>query len=169
MKTILSTLALIATTTIFGQNVTLNVKLHSIQSLTINPSQTEVNLNYHTKQDYEDGVSNLQSDHLEIYSTGGFKIQVVSSDLINPEENIEVGTISLVASNGNNGLPDADFTTTVLSSSATTIISSNVGGVDKTFNVEYKGGGGNQYVNKYHSGEEPTIYTTTVTYTISPL
>lgn len=172
MKTTILTLSLLATALVSGQtsgNVTLNVNLHSIQSLTINPSQEIVDLDYYTKADYLNGVSSLQQDHLEVYSTGGFKIQVTSSDLVNPNETIPVSTITLVASDGSDALIGVDYSPTILSSSPTTIVSSNLGGADKTFNVEYQGGGSNQYLNKYHSGEEPTTYTTIITYTISPL
>lgn len=172
MKTTILTLALLATALVSGQtsgNVTLNVNLHSIQSLTINPSQEIVDLDYHTKADYLNGVSNLQQDHLEVYSTGGFKIQIQSSDLVNPSETLSMATITLTASNGSNAPLGVDYFSTVLTSLPTTIVSSNLGGADKTFNIEYQGGGSNQYLNKYHSGEEPTTYTTIITYTISPL
>lgn len=172
MKTTILTLSLLVTALVYGQtsgNVTLNVNLHSIQSLVVNPSQEIVNLDYQTKADYLNGVSSLQQDHLEVYSTGGFKIQIQSSDLVNPSETLSMSTITLIASNGSNTPLGVDYFQTVLSSSPTTIVSSNLGGADKTFNVEYQGGGSNQYLNKYHSGEEPTTYTTVITYTISPL
>ena len=153
---------LLLVTTMFAQtsqSVNFKINLYSVQSLVINPTQTEVELNYQSKEDYLNGVSTIQNDHLEIYSTGGFKIQAQSTDLTNPEENIDLSSVTLVPSNGSNSIPGSTYTTSTLSNNPVTIIESNIGGVDKNFSIEYIGAGSNQYVNKYHSGEEPTTYT----------
>ena len=54
-----------------------------------------------------------------------------------------------------------------LTSADQTLISSNHGVVDKTINVEYKGAGADAYINNYIASQNPTVYTTELTYTIT--
>lgn len=62
---------------LYAQNsVTLNVNLYPIQTLMVNTSQKEVNLEFKTREDYRNGVVSEQQDHLTIYSTGGFQVKV---------------------------------------------------------------------------------------------
>lgn len=154
---------------------TLNVKLNPIQTLVVNPSQTTVDLVYTTKDDYANGVKSAQQDHLSIYSTGGFEVSVKSagSELTkssagnaSPSGNIAANTISIVPSKGNQEITGATYTTQALSATNQAIVSSATGGVDKTINIEYQGGDANKYLNHYVAGQTPTVYTTTVTYTI---
>ncbi|MEO8254224.1 MAG: hypothetical protein ABI554_07520 [Flavobacterium sp.] len=151
-------------------NVTLNVKLHPIQTLVVNPAQKTVNLDYNTVGDYKDGVTSTQADHLTIYSTGGFQVKVKSAgDLAETSagtEKIATNSIQITAKAGTNGLTAATYSSTSLESTEKSLITSTTGGVDKKINIEYKGAGADAYVNKYIAGQNPTIYTTTVTYTI---
>lgn len=156
-----------------AQNVTLNVKLNPIQTLVVNPAQETVNLEYHTKEHYASGVSSTLTDHLSVFSTGGFAVTVKSAGthLTNTVKSgahgdIEAGTIQIVASNGTDAINSATNNTISLSGSEQTLVSSIYGAVDKTINVEYKGADANQYINYYVAGQEPTVYTTELTYTI---
>ncbi|WP_156104487.1 hypothetical protein [Chryseobacterium populi] len=45
-------------------------------------------------------------------------------------------------------------------------MTSSNGGVDKKISVEYKGAGANAYLDNYVAGQDPTVYTTELTYTI---
>lgn len=148
--------------------VTLNVKLHPIQTLVVNAGQKTVDLNYTTKADYSDGVAVDQADHLSIYSTGAFAINVKSSSdkLTGTSATIDANTITLTPSLGTSQLTGSTLNTVTLSNVASTIISNTVGGVDKTFNIKYTGADADAYVNKYFNAENPTVYTTTVIYTI---
>lgn len=65
--------------TAYAQNVTLNVKLKPIQTLVVNSRQRTVDLEYNSKEDYKNGVSKTNADHLNIYSTGGFQVNVKSA------------------------------------------------------------------------------------------
>lgn len=149
---------------------TLNVKLYPIQTILIGTDNT-VNLEYQTKEDYSNGVTSNMTDHLIVYSTGGFAVKV-KSDKENLEytskDEIAVSTINLQASLGSdNKLTDAKFPAVEkLTNSYASLISSSVGGTGLKFNVAYKGEGNNAYVNKYYNVENPNVYTTTVTYTI---
>jgi hypothetical protein len=155
-----------------SDNVTLNIKLHPIHTLLVNPSQTEVDLAYQTKEDYANGVNALRANHLTVYSTGGYEIKVNSfgSELINSNPgargNIDAGTVNITASNGSKAQEGASYTTQPLSTTGSTIVSATTGGVDNNYNIEYKGKNANAYLNHYVAGQNPTVYTTTVTYTI---
>ncbi|MGV0978928.1 hypothetical protein [Empedobacter falsenii] len=151
---------------------TLNVKLHPIQTIVIGGDNT-VNLEYKSEKDYSTGVTANMNDHLIVYSTGGFAVKVKSENenLVFTKEGksdqIAVNTINLKATLGTgNELNAPTFKNVVLTNSDENLISSTVGGTDLKFNVAYNGKGKNDYVNKYYNVENPTIYTTTVTYTI---
>ncbi|WP_312149317.1 hypothetical protein [Empedobacter sp.] len=148
---------------------TLNVKLHPIQTILIGANST-VDLEYQTKEDYSNGVTKTMNDHLIVYSTGGFAVKVKSENenLVRKEgdSKIDVKTINLVATLGSGNESGSTFKEVTLDKSDKNLISSDVGGTDLKFNVAYSGIGNNDYVNKYYNVEKPTVYTTTVTYTI---
>ena len=149
---------------------TLNVKLHPIQTIVIGGNT--VDLEYKSKEDYSKGVTKTMNDHLTVYSTGGFAVNVKSEDknLVftkdGKTDKIAVSTINLVATLGSDNKSKSTFSKVVLDKSNKPLISSNVGGTNLKFNVAYSGIGNNDYVNKYNNVENPTVYTTTVTYTI---
>jgi len=185
MKKIILTSAIIFATVAasFAQNsteiqqrtdaATLNVKLNAIQTIEVNSAQKSVNLEYKNKNDYKMGVTSEQQDHLKIYSTGGFFVNVQSdADDIkraNGDETISAATIHVKASAGKtSSLAGAKYGDISLSTTPKdALISSTTGGVDKNFNITYTGMGGDEYVNKYYNDENPTVYTTVVTYTIA--
>lgn len=151
------------------ENVTLNVRLHPIQSLSIHPSQKIVDLNYVNKNDYLNGVSSEQQDHISIFSTGGFEISVKNdnSTINQSGKSIEASTLKIKAENGSQPIAGTpEFQERPLSPNEQFIVRSNVGAVDKTFNVKYTGAADNTYIDNYVVGQTPTVYTTTVTYTI---
>lgn len=152
-------------------SVTLSVRLSPIQTLLVNSSQKDIDLVYSDASDYKNGVSSEQKDHLKIFSTGAFTINVHSSadDIKRNEgsESIAANTLTVKAAAGaSNAMADATVGEVNLSTTATNIISSGVGGVDKNFNITYSGMGADTYVDKYYNNESPTVYSTTVTYTI---
>lgn len=155
-----------------SDQVTLNVELHPIQTLFINSTQEKVDLEYKLTTDYSAGVSSLQEDHLKIYSTGAFIVQVQSAtnDIKRAGgiETISASTIKVKAELGStNSLAGQTMAEVALSTTPTNLINSGVGGVDKNFNITYSGLDLNGYVNNYFNDENPTVYTTTVTYTIA--
>lgn len=111
--------------------------------------------------------------HLTVYSTGAFAVNVQSKDAqlssVNTSitEKINAADIKLTPTAGTtNPLSGSKLSTVTLSTTPTELISSNIGGVDKTFNVKYSAAGADSYLNKYFNVENPTTYTTVVTYTI---
>ena len=152
-------------------SVTLSLRLSPIQTLFVNSSQKNIDLVYTDASDYKNGVTSEQKDHLKIFSTGAFTVNVHSeSDDItrsDGEESILAHTLKVKAAPGaSNALTNATVNEVNLSSTATNLISSGVGGADRNFNITYSGMGADAYVNKYYDHESPTVYSTTVTYTI---
>src|SRR5690606_37430535 len=82
--------------------VTLNVRLHHIQTLIINPDQKVVDLDYDTKDDYANGVQVTKNDHLQVYSTVGFglKVKASGSEPTGTANTIAANTIGITASPG---------------------------------------------------------------------
>ena len=150
---------------------TLNVKLYPIQTIMIGGENT-INLEYKTKDNFKNGVSKKVDDHIEVYSTGGFEIKAKTNNanLVGTGENskfIESSDIELLATNGSSSLDVGSMVKAQLNGTTeVSLLTSSVGGVDKTFNVEYFAAGGDKYINHYVNSENPTKYTTEVTYTI---
>lgn len=166
---LLAATGLLAFATTKAQNVTLNVRLKPIQTLVVNSGQQTVNLDYVTTADYADGVSANNTDHLSIYSTGGFQVKVKSDQaaMQNGNKSIQVNTIQIKATAGTHAIDNAQYEQNVqLSNTEQTIVSATNGAVNKTINVEYKGAGGEAYLDNYIANYDPTVYTTQLTYTI---
>lgn len=151
---------------------TLNINLYPIQTIVVNAGTNIADLDYETKEDYKNGVSITKEDHLKIYSTGGFTVTVktISPTLTNTLNNgisIDAGDITVTASKGTtNGIEGLSYNSISLSTSDTELISSPLGGNNKTFNIKYAAKGGDKYVNKYVKTQSPTVYTTQVVYSI---
>ena len=155
-----------------GDNkVNLAVHIHPIQTLVIK-NEKEVVLVYSKKTHFEEGVSKNVEDHIEVYSTGGFEIKAKTNNpnLVGTGANkitIASSDIKLLATNGTSSLDVGNMVEAKLDGkNEVSLLTSSEGGVDKTFNVKYSAAGGNEYINHYVSSENPTIYTTEVTYTI---
>ena len=158
-----------------SDNATVNVKLYPIQTIVVNPDNKVVNLDYQTTTDYQDGVNVDNIDHLKIYSTGGFEVKVsAAGDLTSSDatKNISAADIKITASAGTaNPLTSTTSNTYKsinLSNTNQLLVDNATGGVNKTVSVNYAAAGADAYVDKFINGENPTVYTTTVTYTISP-
>ncbi|MBW8360842.1 MAG: hypothetical protein K0M56_01500, partial [Kaistella sp.] len=84
-----------------AQNATLNVVLHPVQSIIVSTGSSTVNLVYDDATKYDSGVSLEMTDHLQVYSTGGFQVSV-SVPAANLENDITTGTGSTetIAANG---------------------------------------------------------------------
>lgn len=151
-----------------------NVNLYPIQSITVNALQKTVDLDYKLKSDYSDGVSLLQEDHLEVYSTGGFQIFVKAggSELTNAAAttygNINNSDITIATTDGTNPIGAVTNVASVtLSDANQSILTATSGAVDKTVSITYGAAGGNTYEDKYIASSSPTTYTTQLTYTIT--
>lgn len=158
-------------------NATINVNLKPFQSIIVNTGQTDVDLDFVDADDYEDGVTSEQVNHLNVYSTGAFEITVMSAasatDLtttsLNPDDKkIAIGDIKITATDGGlNPLTGADMPTVTLATTDQPLITSDAGGFNKNFNVTYTADG--DYVNHYLDGAtgNDTTYSVDVVYTIA--
>lgn len=151
----------------------LTVKLMPIQTITIN--QSSVQLLYDTEAKYKAGVTLPQEDHFKVYSTGGFTVNVNSTaDLLegegNTDKTIDASTITVEAKSGTNSsnLVLTGVTAVPLSKEGSTLFTSDRGGVDLNFNVDYVGGTLTDYFDKLFNASSASVFKTTVTYSITP-
>ena len=153
---------------------TLNVKLYPIQTIIVNPLNKTVNLEFTSVTEYANGVDQDQEDHLQVYSTGGFQINVKALGNLTSSGagTIDLADIKVTASPGTtNALTDTaagTYKSVDLTTANQLLVDNAVGGINKSINVNYAALGGATYVDKYINGQNPTVYTTEVTYTISP-
>lgn len=138
-----------------SDNVTLNIILRPIQTITVNPLQKTVDLVYDSVDKYEQGNSSRQTEHLEIFSSGGFAVQVSGTSFEMD------GDIKIIADPVQPN-PTYSFTSVDLNQTPTDLIIGGRGGRQK-FNVTYDNSGG---ANKYFDKEYKT-YTSEITYTIT--
>ena len=165
---IIASFIVLGLSTVQAQTVTLNVKLKPIQTLVVNTAQKTVDLEYSSKDDYSKGVTSTNTDHLSIYSTGGFEVKVKSAEatMTNAGKNIKANSIQVIPSAGTNAVSGAAYTPQSLDAAEKVLVSSASGGVDKNISVAYKGAGADAYLDNYVAGQTATVYTTTLTYTI---
>lgn len=174
MKNSLIILAFImfAGISVFSQTsgtVNINITLHPIQILKINPAQTEVALNYTDEDDYKNGVRNLQENHLTIYSSSGYEVSVFSDHAAFLSGEAEAQRPSFLISAL---LPEAapggiNVSNIHLLNYKQNIISSNRPNFGINFDVEYQGLGNNSYLKHLHSENlEATVHRTRVTYSL---
>ncbi|ACU08634.1 hypothetical protein FIC_02199 [Flavobacteriaceae bacterium 3519-10] len=152
-------------------NVTLNVNLYPLQSITVNPSSSVVNLDYKTSADYLGGVNKTEANHLTVFSTGAFDVKVKSNaaSLTGPTGTtaIPLKDIQILATQGSTN-PLTGFTP--LTAVTLTQNDQIIGGSDTfgsgNINVNYKAAGNNEYLSRVVKGTTPTTYTASLTYSI---
>lgn len=152
-------------------NVTVNIRFKPIQAIVVNPSQKTVDLVYETKDHYASGVSSEQKDHLTVFSTGGFQVNVKSNGEFKRGDGAEVisaGDVKILASLGTNTAV-GEFNEQALTTGDTPIITASEGGSVLNYNIKYDNtaaGASYQYINRYIHDDAESVYTAQVTYTI---
>lgn len=154
-----------------SDNVKVNIKFKPIQSIVVNSAQKTVDLVYATKDNYANGVSAEMLDHLEVFSTGGFIVTAnTDGDFTRTGGGtIPANNVTVIATHGTS-TTIGTFTNVGLSTAPTTLITADEGGTALNYNVTYDNtaGASNVYINNYIHGDSPeSIYTATVTYTIT--
>jgi hypothetical protein len=154
-------------------DVTVSIKFTPIQSIVVNPAQETVDLVYAEKDDYLKGVSKKMEDHLTVFSTGGFVVNVKSDGDFKRGDGtmvIPAGDMKITVENGTDNTGTADFTTQSLSTSDLPVITAKKGGNELKYNVTYDNkiaGSSYNYINRYiHNDSPESVYTAKVTYTI---
>lgn len=148
-------------------NVQFNLVLTDVQSITLNQNQKNVTIVLNNTQDFTNGKTLAQPDHLKISSTSDYEIKVgASSQLKGGSVNIPVGTIGISPSLGSRGGPNNTsliFSDVYLSTNQQTLVHSEDGDILRSFDIDYKVTGGSDYYNK-----PVGTYSTTITYSILP-
>lgn len=148
-------------------NANLNVVLSDVRSITINPAQSTVALNFASSTDYLNGVFVNQAAHLEVTSTGGYQIKVkaATASLVNNTSTIPVSSITLTPTLSAGSTDEGVSLFPVpLSATQQPIITTTNGNSRIFFDMRYQASGGQDYINKA-SG----TYVTTITFSIEPL
>lgn len=162
-------LVLLGGTALAQTGVRLNIELHDVQHLVINPDQSTVTLAYHTLADYQNGVESVQKAHLSVFSTSGYevKVKMANQDFIKlgqaQTEKIPAPLIRVKATSTHIG--QANTASGVLSTNKETIISSDSPTLNGLFDVTYTGPGADglmQYVEKNNT----VTFTNDVLYSI---
>lgn len=146
-------------------SVTLNVNLYPIQTLVVNTSQKEVNLEYKTRADYRNGTVSELEDHLTIYSTGGFQVKVRAVTAANDKDVLD--NVTVIASSGSKPLNQSNvvYSDTIISEREQQIISATKGATDKSVNISYKGAGNDTFIG-FTKKNAPANLSYSVVYTI---
>lgn len=150
-----------------SNTVTLNVKLKPVQTLIVT-GQDNVDLIYQTEDNYTNGVSKKMDDQLTIYSTGSYEVSVSANTptMVQGGKTMDVSSIQVVPTSGSDGPLNATYTPQSLSGNVQTLVTSTTGTVNTKISIEYKGADANAYIDNYIAGQDPTVYTTTLTYSI---
>lgn len=151
-------------------NAIVNIKFQPVQSIVVNPASKIVDIVYKTKDNYADGVSIQKDDHLEVFSTGGFQVNVsIDKDFTRTAGGtIDADDVTVKANLGASTTIGI-FYEVALSTTPTLFIAGTSGGTALKYNVTYDNtaGAGNVYIDKYvHPDTPESVYTGTVTYTI---
>lgn len=149
--------------------VNLNIVLNPIQTITVNAGQKEVNIIYSSIDDYTNGVSVPQDDHIQVFSTGGFQVKVNSAENLtnNLNETISASDVTVLATNGADNEVENEIIEPVALGGDQILIASATGGRNLNYNVTYNNtlGAADKYLNLYDK-DANNIFTATVTYTI---
>ena len=128
----------------------LMVTLNSILSISVNTES--IHLEYKTVSDYENGVqTDFIANHLNVYSTGGYDVSVRYD---NPMLDNSVGNTKTATDMFNSiqvGVQGKGYT--ALDRQAKSIITSEKGGMNVMYNVNYKGQGTEKYRDFIQNGK----------------
>lgn len=150
-------------------SVAINISLHPIQILKINPTQSEVLISYENEEDYQQGVVSVQENHLTVFSTSGFEVSVFSSALPEIETQgrevqltpIQIGVQAPESASGAINVGNIQ-----LQHFKQNIISSNRQDFGISFDIEYQGLGENIYLEHQSKNMQPSVLSTKVIYSI---
>lgn len=161
-----------------SDKVTVNLIFKPIQSIQVNPSQKTVNFEYSSPGDYMNGLLGEKTqtfdDHLTVYHSGGFQVDVQSSGFLNSGNLLDETEdhVTITATNGtDNDRSDYIFVNnfSLNKNQSSTFITSPGGGMGLKFHVAYTHNDSETNRAKYidlTTGEVTTVYTAEVTYTI---
>jgi hypothetical protein len=143
---------------------TVHIKLNPMQAIVVNPN--EVNLEYITLENYNQGVETTMTNHLTVYSVGGFIVKVKSDgDFKNGSNSIPASDVKISATAAGSSFDTSSQVE--LSTDATALITSSTGGFEKKYDVKYSNKAAGEAFA--YAGKEGGDYKAIVTYEIIPL
>jgi len=155
----------------YGQtSVKLNLELHDVQHLTINPDQSVVTLAYRTLEDYKNGVELVQKAHLSVFSTSGYevKVKLVNHDFVRlsgEQNNSVMAPLIRVKAKAVTLGSSMHVAGKLLTTNKETIISSNSPNFNAVFDVTYQGPGSNGLID-YVEKNNAVTFTNDLLYSI---
>lgn len=151
-------------------NVSLSINLHQIQIIKINPSQSEVTIDYKNAEDYLQGVVSVQQGHLTVFSTSGYEVAVSSDAPLKVNNGNSAGSAqaglmvgALLPQSANGAI---QVNNVFLQGFKQSIISSQRSDLGLNFDIEYQGLGNNGFLNLIDPNQAITNRKTQVVYTI---
>ncbi len=160
-----------------SDNVQVNLIFKPIQSIQVNPSQETVDFEYSSPEDYMNGLGEKTQtfdDHLTVYHSGGFQVEVQSSGFLNSGNLLDETEdhVTITATNGtDNNRSNYTFVDnfSLNKKQPSKFITSPGGGMGLKFDVAYTHNDSEANRAKYidlTTGRVETVYTAEVTYTI---
>ncbi len=142
--------------------VVVNIKLQQVLSIKVQPSADAVNLEYNSKDDYLNGVSETKTGQLEVFSTGGFEVSVDDvAPFLSATDQIEANTVNVTPALTSGSTTTGVELKTVALGDKAAIIESSQGIKTTYFDITYAAAGEDAYTNK-----PLETYTANVTYSI---
>lgn len=157
--------------------VTVNLKFMPVQSIYVNADQKTIDFEFKSEEHYRNGVEPQSfTGHLTVFSSGGFVVSLKTSGANFTSETttttIPVGHVSVKAKAS--GVEGSFGDAVPLSNGSTPFITSDTGGIDLKYDVQYINNGFNstEYIDYFkrvsvEDALSPTEYTTNLTYTIA--
>ncbi|TJZ60391.1 hypothetical protein FAZ15_10310 [Sphingobacterium olei] len=177
MRRIIIFLVLSSITALYAQSnsVRLNVVLNHVNHLVVNPSQAVTTLSYNTVEDYRNGVKVVQKEHLTVFSTSAYvlNVKLANQDFAQigggNNENISLPNIKVAAtsSSANPGLNLTFSPAVALGIANHNLISSTAPSFNTTFDVSYQGPGSNEFL-KYAEENKTVVFSNDVLYSLEP-
>ncbi|MGJ1389064.1 hypothetical protein ACR78F_01735 [Sphingobacterium spiritivorum] len=147
--------------------VQLNIILHEVQHLSVNPEQSTTNLEYKTVKDYQEGVSKTQNNHLTVLSTTPYiiKVQVMENEQqAGASASVSSPSLELFAQPTNSTFP-VHTELQQLSTKDASLISSDHPSTGTYYDVIYKSIGQQSAID-FIKNNEKTTYSNTILYSI---
>ena len=143
---------------------TVTINLKPMQAITVN--QSNVLLEYATINDYSNGVDTTMTNHLTVYSVGGFIVNVKSDGHFTNGNNFIPAEDVIITAIPAEGSPGTFSPVELSTTAAALITSTTTGGFNKSYDVNYS----NKLAGEAfaYAGKEGGTYTAVVTYNIYP-
>lgn len=158
---------------VYGQSesrVRVNIIFKPIQTLTVNPAQEVVNIEFNTLEDYAQGVENLQRGHLTVSSTSNYEITVQAREshleMVNGDGELSVSNLRIAAILPQQVQPGISVSSIQLDQFGKSIISSMRPSLETTFDISYHGLSMRGMLEQVNQRGTST-YSTELIYTIS--